>query len=237
MRARASIVADASSGTTRLVELRSEAPLVVRSTADAVYLVGGAGGPLGGDELDISVCVRDGASLTVRSAAATMAQPGRDGGRSLLRAQLAVGADASLTYRPEPLISVRGSDHETQTTVELGEGARLELHEELVLGRHEEAGGRVRTRLVVRRVGRTVLVHELDLGGDAPGWSSGVVLGGARVMCSTVVVGPDAPDAARVHVDRGAGTAVAWMPVSSGLAVRQAIGPTLTAARGAAEAC
>lgn len=236
MRARASIVAAACGGATRLVDLRSEAPLIVRSTADGVHLVGGAAGPVGGDDLEISVRVGAGASLTVRSAAATMAMPGRDGARSLLRTRLDVGAGASLDFRPEPLISVRGSDHEACTSVRLAARARLVLHEELVLGRHDEASGRVRTRLHVVQAERTVLVHELDLGGAAAGWSSGAVIGSARVLVSTLVVGPDAPDTPSVLVDRATEASAAWMPLRPGVAMRQALGPTRVAARRVAEA-
>ena len=234
VRARASIVAEACHGTTRFVELRSEAPLLVRATPDAVYLVGGAAGPLGGDELTVEVRVCDGARCTVRSAAATLAQPGRTATRSWLRTRLDLGAGAELSFRPEPLIAVRGCDHTNDTRIDLAEDASLELGEELVLGRHDEASGRVRTRLHVVRAGRTILRHDLDLGGDAPGWRSGVVLGGARAATSLVVVGPDAPDAVVVRVDRVARTSAAWLPFAPRAAMLLALGPTLRAARNAA---
>lgn len=236
MRARASIVADARDGVTLLVALRSEAPLVVRQTEDAVYLVGAAAGPLGGDELSVDVRVGAGATLIVRSAAATLAHPGRHGERSVLHTTLDVGDGASLVFRPEPLISVRGSDHTACTEVRAHGRASVRLHEDVVLGRHDEPGGRVRTRLRVVLDGESVLVHELDVGGDAPGWASGAVIGDARVVTSTLVIGADAPDEPRVFVDRAAGSAAAWLPMRHGVAMRQALGPTLAAARRAAEA-
>src|ERR1700721_2043243 len=66
--AEAAIVAslDAASGITRLPVLRSQVPLVLRRTPDAVYLVGGAAGPLGGDVLSLSITVGPGAFLRVR---------------------------------------------------------------------------------------------------------------------------------------------------------------------------
>ena len=44
-------------GTTRLPVLSSQAPLVLRRTPSAVYLVGGAAGPIGGDELSLWITV------------------------------------------------------------------------------------------------------------------------------------------------------------------------------------
>ena len=51
MRAHASARAARVGAETRLVELRSDPPLVLRATPAGLHLVGGAGGPLGGDEL------------------------------------------------------------------------------------------------------------------------------------------------------------------------------------------
>ncbi|RZU48987.1 UreD urease accessory protein [Krasilnikovia cinnamomea] len=82
MRAAARIVAEADGrGGTRLSVLRGEPPLLLRRTGAAggpatVHLVGGAAGPLGGDDLRLDVEVGPGAWLEVRSVAATLALPG-----------------------------------------------------------------------------------------------------------------------------------------------------------------
>ena len=52
---------------------------MLRRTPDAVYLVGGAAGPIGGDSLELRIDVRAGAALRVRTAAAAVALPGPDG--------------------------------------------------------------------------------------------------------------------------------------------------------------
>ncbi len=223
-------------GRTRIVGLRSEPPLVVRETADAVYLVGAAAGPLGGDELRVDVVVGDGARLTVRSAAATLAHPGPSGERSRMRATFTVGEGASLRWRPEPLLSVRGSDHTVETTVVLAAGSAFIMQDEIVLGRDQEEGGRVRSRLRVERDGLPLLTHDLDIGGDAPGWSSAAVLGSARAVVSIVVVGVDAPTVARTLVDCAADARAAWLPLAPGAAVLLALAPGLRAARAAAAA-
>ena len=68
MRASATLVAElGADGTTRLPVLRSQAPLILRQTPEAVYLVGGAAGPLGGDVLELRIDVREGATLRLRT--------------------------------------------------------------------------------------------------------------------------------------------------------------------------
>ena len=119
MRANASVRADSVDGRTRLVELRSDPPLVLRSTPAALYLVGGAAGPLGGDDLTLDVVVGPHACLTVRSAAATLAQPGATSARSRTSLRFDVAEGAALHWRPEPLVSVCGSDHQIDTVVAL----------------------------------------------------------------------------------------------------------------------
>jgi urease accessory protein len=73
MTATACIVAElGDGGATRLPVLSSQVPLVLRRTPDAVYLVGGAAGPLGGDDLTLTIDVRHGATLRVRTATAAV---------------------------------------------------------------------------------------------------------------------------------------------------------------------
>src|SRR5579862_7258838 len=85
VRASASIVAELdAAGVTRLPVLASEVPLVLRRTPEAVYLIGGAAGPLGGDLLSLSISVGAGATLRMRSAAASIALPGLEGLESVL---------------------------------------------------------------------------------------------------------------------------------------------------------
>ena len=60
-----------ASGRTRLTRLRSDGPLAVRETGEAVYLVGAAAGPLGGDELELDLEVGPGAVAPPAAAAAS----------------------------------------------------------------------------------------------------------------------------------------------------------------------
>jgi urease accessory protein len=231
LRAHASARAERISGQTRLVELRSEAPLLLRSTPRALYLVGGAAGPLGGDDLALDVTVGAGACLAVRSAAATLAQPGARSSPSRTTMRFDVGDDASLDWHPEPLVSVRGSDHLVETTVALSDTARLRLVDELVLGRTGEEPGRIRLRCRVTRNGVALLAHDLDLGNGSAGWDSAAVMGGARALISSLCVGPDAATTSSVFTEADDGSRAAWMPLGRDAALLLAVGPTLLAAR------
>jgi urease accessory protein len=234
VRARAWATAVATPTGTRCFELRSEAPLLLRETPDALYLVGGAAGPLGGDELDLAVDVRCGATLRVCSAAATLAQPGPRGDASTTRTRLSVGDGGALTWEPEPLVSVRGSHHHIDTEVRMCGQSRLTLVEELVLGRWDEPSGRVTTRLRVERDGAPLLAHDLDVGGDAVGWASAAVLGpGIRAVRTMLCVGPLSGEP-QVHHDGG--VRAASFPLAPDATLLVALAPTIPAARAATAA-
>lgn len=173
----------------RLTRLRSESPIALRETADAVYIVGAAAGPLGGDELTIDVEVLDGSELTVRTSAASVVLPGAQASRVSIRASVAPGA--SLRWIPEPTVLAGRARHSVKTVVDLRGDARLEWWEELVLGRHGEQSGSATTRLIVDVDGEPLLRHELAVGPDHPTSTSPAVLGvSTRAIGSVVLAGP-----------------------------------------------
>jgi len=174
-------------GGTRLTTVRSEAPLALRQSADAVYLVGAAGGPLGGDEMTLEVDVGPGASVDLRTAAASVVLPGPLPSRLVVRAR--VGAGGSLRWHPQPTVVARRCRHEVLARLELEAGACVEWWEELVLGRHGEPPGSVAARLDVDHDGAALLRHSIALGPDHPSWTSPAVTGGARAYGSLLVVG------------------------------------------------
>jgi urease accessory protein len=210
MRAVARIVATEG----RITTLYGEPPLLPRVTGPGeVYFVGGAAGPLGGDDLCVEIDLGPGADLYVRTVAASLALPGDGFSRTRISARVAAGS--RLTWLPEPLIAASGCAHEAVSTVELADGARLVWREELVCGRYGEEPGDARLRLVVRLDGRPLHRHELAVGPGAPGWAGAAVLGGARAVGSVLVVGTEinpvaATDrAALLALGRGAQLAVA----------------------------
>ena len=187
--ATASIVAVAGpGGATRLPVLASQVPLVLRRTPDAVYLVGGAAGPIGGDELALRISVAEGAFLRLRTAAASIALPGPDGLESVLRISVSVGPGARLEYLPEPVVVTAGARHATIVSASLDEGASLLLRDELLLGRHGEEGGTGRTVLLVDYAGRPLLRHSLEVNGCDDASLGPAVLAGHRAVGTVLLV-------------------------------------------------
>jgi urease accessory protein len=190
--------------------LASQAPLVLRRTPDAVYLVGGAAGPLGGDSLSLRVTVGAQAFLRLRTAAAAIALPGLDGLESVLRVIISVGEGGRLEYLPEPVVVTDGARHATVVSVTLAPGASLVLRDEVLLGRHGEAGGTARTDLQVSYAGRPLLRHALAVSGTDPVSLGPAVLAGHRAVGTLLLVNAlgtaEAPGAD--------GTEVAVMPLA-----------------------
>ena len=177
-------------GVTRLPVLSSQAPLVLRRTADAVYLVGGAAGPLGGDDLTLGIDVRDGATLRLRTAAATIALPGSDGGESVLRVDATVGSGGRLEYLPEPVVVSDGARHRVELNVGMTADAALLLRDEIILGRHGERGGSCVARLRIDLDGTPLLRHELAISGTDEVSLGPAVLAGHRAAGSLLAVDP-----------------------------------------------
>jgi urease accessory protein len=202
-------------GLTRLPVLASQVPLVLRRTPSAVYLVGGAAGPIGGDELSLRISVGSWAVLRLRSAAASIALRGLDGRESVLRVSVSVASGGRLEYLPEPVVVSAGARHATLVTVALADGASLVLRDELLLGRHGEAGGSARTVLRVDYAGKPLLRQSLEVSGTDPASLGPAVLSGHRAAGSLLLVnspagpaGPAGPDTPERAVMRLAGPGV-----------------------------
>ncbi|MFY1671765.1 urease accessory protein UreD [Plantactinospora sp. WMMB334] len=226
MRAEARIVVEADPARgTRLAVLRGDPPLLLRRTGHPgpdgelhLHLVGGAAGPLGGDDLRLDIEVGPGARLCVRSVAASLALPGPAGGRSRLAVTARVGSGGSLRWLPEPLIGAAGCDHVTTSRIELAEGAELRWREELVCGRHAESPGDVRITTSVRYAGRTLLRSDVAIGPRASGWSGPAVLDGAGAAGTLLLVDPPGAHTATAHTaTAGAATAGPVSPEAAGV--------------------
>jgi urease accessory protein len=198
LKARAHLVAEADGrGGTRPAVLRGESPLLLRRTGPrggdlTVHLVGGAAGPLRGDDLRLDVEVGPDARLTVHSVAAQLALPGRRGlPPSRLEIHATVAAGGTLLWCPEPLIAAAGCDHQAITTVTVEEGGTLLWRDDLVCGRHAEPAGSVHADTLIRYAAGTLYRHELTVGPAAPGWSAAAVLGEGRAVGTLVLAGPD----------------------------------------------
>jgi urease accessory protein len=203
MQAKARIIALRDGrGHTHPAALTGESPLLVRRTGPftenlVVHLVGGAAGPLRGDDLHLSIEVGPGAHLTLRSVAAQIALPGRDhlpASRMTVTASVAPGG--TLHYLPEPLIAAAGCDHRVETTLTIEEGGTLLWRDDLVCGRHAEPPGDMTSTITLRHAARTLYRHDLSVGPHAPAWSSPAILGGARAIGTLLLVGSALPEPA-----------------------------------------
>lgn len=176
--------------------LRSQAPLLLRRTPDGVFLVGGAAGPLGGDDLHLRVHVCSGAVLRLRSVAASLAQPDPAGRPSDMSIDVDVESGAALDWAPEPLVLTTGAHHRVHTSINLHGDAALRWRDVTVLGRHDEQSGLLDQNVTLTQDGAELLCQQHSWGAGAPlGWAGPAVLAGARVVASEIAVrqGPARP--------------------------------------------
>jgi len=217
-----------------LVDVRSDPPMSIRSTPGRILVVGSAAAPVGGDELELDVVVGPGATAEVGTAAATMVWPGPAGECSVQTTRIRVGAAGSLVWHPEPVVSVAGSRHRSVLQVDLAADARVDVLEEISLGRTGESSGRLDLEVRIGRCGQVVVHHVERLGPDVAGWGSAVHMGPARHVLSGVVVGePAGPPATLVRDPMGGGVAAAWMPMASDVATVLVVAPDRPAAHAA----
>jgi urease accessory protein len=156
-----------------------------------VSLAAGAAGPIGGDDLRLSIDVEPGAALVLRSVAAALVLPGPHGQPSRVEVTVRVAENGVFVWLPGQVIAAHGCHHQAVTHISLEPGARLLVREELVLGRHGEQPGAIRQRLRVRYDDRALYDQELAIGPGAGGWDGPAVTGGRRALGSLLVVDPD----------------------------------------------
>jgi urease accessory protein len=200
-------------GCTALEGLRGEAPFgLFPGPGPApgwarVWLVGSAGGPLGGDDLELRIEVSEGAALAIGSVAATIALSGA----SRLAVHAVVEPGASLVWSPEPVVVTKGADFRVDLQLDVSCPAHLHWRDELVLGRAGEEPGRCVVRQCAELGATPWVRHELAVGG--PGWDGGAVVGAYRAIGSVLttafleraVGGP----AAHLHPEAGGTLTVA----------------------------
>ncbi|MGI5130584.1 urease accessory protein UreD [Pseudonocardia sp. CA-107938] len=194
-------------------------PIVLRPTGeDRVHLVHGAGGPLGGDELSLAVDVAAGAELHVRSAGATLVQPGADGGGATWEVTARVAGH--LHWAPEPTIVTDGAELAAQLRVDVAAGGTAIVRETVVLGRHGQRGGRHRGALVASVDGTPLIAHVAQLDGADPVLCGPGGSAGARAYGSMLVIGMPAGAGAGERD----GVRWAWSPLPGPGALLVAVG-------------
>jgi urease accessory protein len=214
VRARAGVRVVARDGRTVFDGLRGEAPLALYP-ADGphpgwarVWLVGSAGGPLGGDDLELCLEVADGAALAVGTVAASVVLSGAS--RVAVRATVAAGG--ALVWSPEPLVVTSGADHVVDISLDVAAGGYVWWRDALVLGRAGERPGRCTVRQRAELDGCPWVRHDLAIG--APGWDGGAVVGDHRAIGSVLTTRPPPVPARPIDLapDAGGTLTVALAP-------------------------
>jgi urease accessory protein len=145
---------------------------------------------LGGDAMELHVHVGDGMRLELEDVSATVAYDGR-GRPAHWGASVSVGVGATLVWRGEPLVASEGADVTRSLRLTVSRGGRALLRDLLVLGRHGEQGGSVRSETRVTYAGAPLLLEQLDL---SPGRRSEPgTLGEHRVIDTVTCVGEGLP--------------------------------------------
>lgn len=184
-------LAELDVGPDQSVRWRADPPVVLRRTGPRrVHLVQAAGGPLGGDELELRLRLAAGAELTVGSAAATVAQPGRPGsGPARWTVTAELGEGARLRWWPEPTVVCDRAELHARMRLELADGAAALVREEVLLGRYGQRGGRYRGELSADHAGHPLLRHTTVLDGMDAALRGPAGTAGARVVSTVLGVG------------------------------------------------
>ena len=212
-------------GGTVLERLAGSGQLAARQTGrDTVHLVGTAAGPLGGDRVHIAITVHSGASLSVRSAAASVVLPGLTDAVAVVALEATVEDGGELDVALEPTVVAAGAMLESSVTFHLAGAARVRHREEVTLGRWREPAGTWRGTCSADRSGMPLLRHTLCVGPGSPDW---VAPHDHRALLTEHRLGGPTPQHAAAATS---GDAVA-MPLAAGGLVVTAVASGLAMAR------
>ncbi|MGH6662123.1 MAG: urease accessory protein UreD [Rhodospirillales bacterium] len=222
---------------TRLTGLYQRDPLrvlfpdVPEGEIPTAVLVTTSGGLVGGDRLDVSVSVRDGAEAMMFGQAAEKVY--RSAGPTCrIAVELSVGRDGWLEWLPQETILFEGARLERRTLIEIAPGAHALAGEILVFGRiaggERLSHGLVRDAWEVRRQGRLAWADALHLEDDmASVLADPACFDGATAYATIVHAGDDAAgrlDLARFLLAQHGGGLRAGATVVNGVLVARWLG-------------
>jgi urease accessory protein len=179
-----------------------------------VVLVGSRASLLCGDDVGVRIDVGPGAGLEIVELGASVANHVRGGRPASLEVSVSLAGGARLVWLAQPLIASAGCALERRMLVELAAGARALIGESILLGRHAQEPGRVRSRTRITLEGRALVDETLE---TEPAWllRSPVVAGSANLIEAVTLAGihdDDAP-AGAFQAD---GPATLWRGLGQG---------------------
>lgn len=235
----------AGDGRTRLADLRQQGsakimlPRIPGGDAPEAVLLNTAGGVTGGDRLDWSVTVGDGARAvaTTQAAERLYRSTGED---SRITTHVTVGAGARLDWAPQETIAFDGARLRRTLEIDMAEDADVSMVEMVTLGRAAMGETVEDLRLLdqrrIRRGGRLVFLDALRLASPVTAMLAGPATGaGARAMATFVHVAPgveDRLDRARALVDDAGEAVHAGVSAWNGLLCLRAASARPAALRG-----
>ncbi|MEA2373507.1 MAG: urease accessory protein [Solirubrobacteraceae bacterium] len=153
-----------------------------------VALVQSRASLLSGDDVRVRIEVGPEAALELVELGATIANHVRGGAGALVDVRVFLAAGARLVWLAEPLIASAGCALEQTTSIALETGARALVGEAVVLGRHGEQPGGVRSRTRITLEGRPVVDETFA---TDPAWllRSTVVAGESRMIEALTLAG------------------------------------------------
>ena len=200
-RGRGRLAVASTDGVTRLTRLHQDGCAKIRLPRDAraagleAVLLNTSGGLTGGDRMEWTADVGEGAHLTVSTQACEKVYRARDG-RAQAQTSLSVGEDARIDWLPQETILFDGGALSRRLDVDLAPGARLLAAEAVVLGRtamdETVRAGEISDRWRVRREGRLIFADDLRISGPVAAITDRApMLAGARAFASMLLVADD----------------------------------------------
>ncbi|KKN78251.1 hypothetical protein LCGC14_0352510 [marine sediment metagenome] len=185
-------------GRTRLKRLHQSGclklrfPRLPRPEAEAI-LINTSGGLTGGDRIDQTFAVSDGASLTVATQACERVYRAAEG-HAAVATRIALGPEAGFHWLPQETILYDGGAVRRALDLEAAESSRFLLCESVILGRERMGetveAGLFRDRWRVRVGGRLVFADDLRLDGAiAERAARAASLAGNRAFATLVAQG------------------------------------------------
>lgn len=146
---------------------------------------------LAGDDVRIEIAATGPLRLEIVETAGTVAY-GMRGGSARWDVDIQLSNGATLQWYGEPFVVSADADVTRTTTARLDATSTAHLRESVVLGRHRELGGALRTTTRVWIDHNLVLAEDLDLTPEAR--SSWAILGTARCLDTITTLGFRLPD-------------------------------------------